>query len=285
MARLTRSLLVLASSLTLLLQACDPADFTGVQAPPRAAPEQQQAAEAPPEADEQEPEAPQASVATGDDEGLGAGVDRIAASHILVAHESAVNRPINVHRTAGAARKKAEQILERLRAGEDFTALAKSESDCASASKGGFLGGFDRGTMATEFEAVAFSLQDGQLSGLVETPFGFHIIRREELAEIRIAQILIGYRGTFKGAGDRSREEALALARLARERLAAGEAFGDVARELSEGKAGIRGGDLGWFTRGQFLPAWEEHAFAVEVGAISEPFETSLGFHIVRRHE
>lgn len=82
------------------------------------------------------------------------------------------------------AKEKAEDILKRIKAGEDFVKLASELSDDpGSKSKGGDLGFFPKGRMVPDFEKVAFSLKPNEVSDIVETPFGFHIIKVEEKKE------------------------------------------------------------------------------------------------------
>lgn len=99
--------------------------------------------------------------------------ESVHASHIL----------ITVPQNATAdqkkqARTKAEQILKQLKGGADFGKLAREQSqDPGSAPQGGDLGFFPKGQMEPSFEAAAFGLKPGALSGVVETPFGYHIIK------------------------------------------------------------------------------------------------------------
>jgi peptidyl-prolyl cis-trans isomerase D len=95
--------------------------------------------------------------------------EQLAASHILFQLED---------KDEEAVRKQAEEVLKRARAGEDFAALAKEFSqDESNNANGGSLGEFGRGTMVPEFEQVAFALKPGQISDLVKTAFGYHIIK------------------------------------------------------------------------------------------------------------
>ena len=82
-------------------------------------------------------------------------------------------------RTKKQAKTRAEMILKKAQAKKaDFAQLAKEYSDGPSKVKGGYLGKFGRGAMDKGFEEAAFKLNKGQVSGVVETPFGFHIIKR-----------------------------------------------------------------------------------------------------------
>jgi peptidyl-prolyl cis-trans isomerase C len=102
--------------------------------------------------------------------------ERVRASHILI------SVPEDADAAAKAqAKTKAEQVLKDLKAGQDFAALAKQHSqDPGSAVNGGDLGFFEQGQMVGPFNDAAFTLQPGATSDLVETPFGYHIIRVAE---------------------------------------------------------------------------------------------------------
>ena len=78
-------------------------------------------------------------------------------------------------------RQKASQALQKIRSGADFVAVAKEFSEDISASTGGDLGEIERGKMVPEFEKAAFRLKEGEVSGLVETPYGLHIIKVDKI--------------------------------------------------------------------------------------------------------
>jgi parvulin-like peptidyl-prolyl isomerase len=107
--------------------------------------------------------------------------ERAGASHILVAYKGAMRAAPSITRTKDEARKRAEEALKKARSGEDFAELAKKYSDDpGSGPRGGALGMFTRGAMVKPFADATFSLKPGELSGIVETDFGFHIIKRTQ---------------------------------------------------------------------------------------------------------
>jgi NIMA-interacting peptidyl-prolyl cis-trans isomerase 1 len=106
---------------------------------------------------------------------------RIGARHVLVQWMGSDRAGKSVLRQKEQALVLAQEVLKRARAGEDLGRLAVEYSDEPNAgARGGSLGRFGKGQMVGAFEAVAFKLKVGEISDIVETPFGYHIIQRTE---------------------------------------------------------------------------------------------------------
>jgi peptidyl-prolyl cis-trans isomerase C len=102
--------------------------------------------------------------------------EQIRASHILITFNT-TDPNVDPNQAKAKAKAKAENLLKQLKNGADFAALAKAYSSCPSAPRGGDLGFFPRGKTTPAFEKAAFALKVGQISDVVETEYGFHIIK------------------------------------------------------------------------------------------------------------
>ena len=190
----------------------------------------------------------------------------------------------------GFAATRAEEVAAKIKSGSDFAELAKAYSDDSTGPRGGSLGGFEAGTMVAPFEAAIKTLQVGEVSGLVETPFGFHLIKREALTEIHVAHLLVSWAGAAnapKGV-TRSKEEARVRATEAHDKAQTtpdSNAWIDVVRGYSDAPLKDDGGDLGWMAPGQMADVLDKAAFDLDAGAVSTVIETPVGFHVLRRLE
>jgi peptidyl-prolyl cis-trans isomerase D len=183
-----------------------------------------------------------------------------------------------------AARKKAEEVLAKARAGADFAALANQYSQDESNNKtGGDLGFFGRGAMVPEFEQAAFALEPGQISDIVQTQFGFHVIKVTEKkpGETRpLDQVRTQIEDQLKW--ERAQQDAQRIA----EQIA-GEI--DDPSDLDRvGRArGLNVGESEFFAREEpisglgFAPEASAAAFELTEGAVSEPIRTPQGFAFI----
>ncbi len=180
------------------------------------------------------------------------------------------------------AYQKAEMILKKLKQGADFAQLAKEYSDDpASAKRGGDLGWTKRGDLVPEFENVAFNLKDGEISGIVQTQFGFHIIQLLERRGERIhtRHILIRVQPT-KADEERVIKELKEI----RQKILAGASFDSLALKYSDDPNVKKDhGHLGVFELDKLqIPQFRTVLAKMKPGEVSEPFKTEYGYHIVR---
>jgi len=177
---------------------------------------------------------------------------------------------------------KITRIKTMLAEGQDFTALAKQYSEDPSvASNNGDLGWVSRGDLVKEFEEAAFALEDGEISDIVQTQFGFHLIQLVERQgeKIHVRHILVQLQPT-KADEDRVVNRLKEI----RQRILSGNAtFEEMALQNSDDpNVQTDKGHLGTFALNAFqVKGFEEAAKKLKVGEISEPFKTDFGYHIL----
>jgi len=181
-----------------------------------------------------------------------------------------------------AAMGKIQAIKSRLDKGADFAETAKQYSeDPATAKRGGDLGFTKRGDFVKEFEEVAFSMSVGQVSDVVQTQFGFHIIKLNERRgeQIRTSHILIQVRPV---AADT--QKVIDQLEAIRQETLHGASFDSLALLYSDDENVEKDkGNLGdWETDKLAIPAFKEILDKLQVGEVSEPFKTEYGYHIIK---
>jgi peptidyl-prolyl cis-trans isomerase D len=197
--------------------------------------------------------------------------EQVRASHILLNTEG---------KDEAVVRARAEDLLAQIKAGGDFAALARANSqDPASASRGGDLDFFGKGRMVPEFEAVAFSLPVGQLSDLVRTQYGFHIIKvtDKKAAEVQPLDAVrpqITEQLKFERAQTRVQDLATAIA---------AEVKAPADLDKAAASRGLKVQESPLFARNEPIaglgaaPDVSEEAFTLEAGKVSGPLRTGTG--------
>jgi peptidyl-prolyl cis-trans isomerase SurA len=182
--------------------------------------------------------------------------------------------------TLDSLRSKAERIRELAERGEDFARLASSYSDDPSGVKGGDLGFFKKGDMIPQFEEKAFALKPGEISNVVETEFGFHIIKVEEKRDDQVhARHILLLAGPSEMDTARVQKLADSLYHL----LLEGADFAELAKEFSTDEESKKmGGELGWYPVEQMTPEIKEGVRDLETGQVSRPLKSQFGIHILK---
>jgi peptidyl-prolyl cis-trans isomerase SurA len=202
-------------------------------------------------------------------------------SHILIAVGQEVSQA-----QLDAAAKRAQDVYERAKAGEDFAKLAVAYSNSQTALEGGALGWRKGGELPTFLTDVVARLKPGEVSEPLRTPTGFHIVRLNEVRggaektvedQVHVRHILMKTNELADDATVRGKLAAL------RERILKGEDFAGIAQTSSQDPGSAAdGGDLGWTGPGTFAPEFEQALAGLKDGDISEPFHTQFGWHIVQ---
>ena len=184
-----------------------------------------------------------------------------------------------------ARRARAEDVLAQLAAGADFAQLSASHSDAPNALQGGAFGWRASGKMPALFADALKPLQPGQVSPLLKSSNGFHILKlfdkRGLDATLHVTQtharhILIKTNELTSEADARNR-----LLQL-KERVDNGVKFDELARLHSEDASASKGGDLGWINPGDTVPDFEKAMNALQPGEVSAPIQSPFGWHLIQ---
>ena len=204
-------------------------------------------------------------------------------SHILVAIPEAAS-PEEIQ----AAEQRADNILVRLRNGENFSEIAISESDGQTALEGGDIGWRSLGQIPSLFLDSVNTMQVNDVSDLIRSSGGFHIIKllekrgdeRHIVKQTKARHILI------KPDTVNPDEEVLVRIQQLEIRLRGGEDFATLAHSNSQDTlSAAKGGSLGWLNKGDTVPEFEEVLEDLEPGEISKPVKTMFGWHLVQVQE
>jgi len=206
--------------------------------------------------------------------------EQVRLQHILVALPE---NPTPEHiKTAEA---KANRLVAELRRGADFSETAVRESDGRNALEGGDLGWFEMGAVPALVGDLATTLAEGEVSAPLRNASGFHIIKLREIKgatpknvnQTKARHILIR---TNELVSD---EDAKRRLSQLRQRVLNGEDFATLARAHSDDTgSALKGGDLGWVNPGDTVPDFENTMNALAPNAVSEPFKSPFGWHLVQ---
>jgi peptidyl-prolyl cis-trans isomerase SurA len=183
------------------------------------------------------------------------------------------------------ARARAEKARADALAGGDFARIAASTSDADDALQGGALGWRGLSRMPELFADVLKTMKAGDVSAVLRSPAGFHVVKLIELrgagiaapvTQTRARHILIKTSEVVSEADARRR-----LAGL-RERIVGGADFAELARLNSQDGTAARGGELGWIHPGDTVPEFERPMNALKPGELSEPVRSPFGFHLIQ---
>jgi peptidyl-prolyl cis-trans isomerase SurA len=181
---------------------------------------------------------------------------------------------------------RADQALQQLRAGDDFAKVAAVFSDAPDALSGGVMAARPVDRLPSLYADAAKNLKPGEVSGVLRSPAGFHIVKllgrqggaaaMPALKQTRARHILIKVNELV------SEGEARRKLVMIKERLDNGADFAELARLNSNDLSAAKGGDLGWLYQGDTVPDFEKAMDALKIGEISQPVQSPFGFHLIQ---
>ncbi len=209
------------------------------------------------------------------------------AAEILITYDGAHKYTPRMSRTPSQAETLANEIHARLKNGASFEEEVLTWSDHHTYIRGGFFPIFKKGTMLPKFEEIVWNLEVSQISEIVETSTGFHIVKRFPIKRVQIRRIDIK-KPMEEQTGQLGVRTVLQANRLAHNILAlvkkGEEDFASLAALHSEGSTKTKGGSAEPFGKGEGIPyKIEKAAFALDLDQISKIIETRKGLHIIKR--
>jgi peptidyl-prolyl cis-trans isomerase SurA len=185
-------------------------------------------------------------------------------------------------------RQRGEEALKRANAGENFAELSAAYSDAPDALRGGSLGWRPRDRLPTLYAEAITTLQPGQVSDLLRSSVGFHIVKLVErrggnapasVQQTRARHILVRINEVV------SETEARHKLEIVRERIANGVDFAEQARLYSQDGSAAKGGDLGWLNPGDTVPEFERAMNALQPNELSAVIKSPFGMHLIQVQE
>ena len=182
--------------------------------------------------------------------------------------------------------KRAEAAYEDLRQGISFAQVSAEYSDATDAMQGGELGWRPLGQIGSPFAELLLQMQPGEITPVVRSPIGFHILklleRRQQEKSVTIIEQTHAQHILIKVSEIISEEDAHQLIDQIMERIHNGANFMEMAKAHSEDASASAGGDLGWVSPGDTVPEFEQAMNALLPGQISQPVRTSFGWHLIK---
>ena len=183
-----------------------------------------------------------------------------------------------------ARQRRAEEALALIKSGRDFREIAAQYSDSQDASSGGDLGWRTPARLPTVFVSVLKDMQKGDVSSVLRSPGGFHIVKvidsrgRNQptiVDQTHVRHILVRVNETTSETEGKARIDRI------KERIDQGAKFGDQARVNSEDASSTKGGDLGWINPGDTVPEFEQAMKKLEINQMSAPVRSPFGWHLI----
>jgi peptidyl-prolyl cis-trans isomerase SurA len=187
-------------------------------------------------------------------------------------------------------RLRAEKVVSRLRAGEDFARIAADSSDAPDNIQGGEIGWRDRERLPGLYADAVAKLRPGEISPPMRSAAGIHVIKlldkregdalgAKEVQQTQARHILLKTSEVITDADARARLNAL------RERITNGADFAELAKASSADLSAVRGGDLGWLNPGDTVPEFEKAMNSLAINEVSQPIQSPFGWHLIQVQE